>query len=126
MFVAASGRMGASTGPEARSGLLDLATLGVRGDLTRLHGMRSYPRPSSRLSSRSSSRSPPPKTKNTYTRPPNNSVDGSPLPEFLHSKRILQLDVGLLIAGAKERGELESRVTKLIAEIREAGNIILM
>ncbi|PNW78134.1 hypothetical protein CHLRE_10g465550v5 [Chlamydomonas reinhardtii] len=54
------------------------------------------------------------------------SVDGSPLPEFLHSKRILQLDVGLLIAGAKERGELESRVTKLIAEIREAGNIILM
>eukprot|EP00198_Chlamydomonas_reinhardtii_P009296 XP_001698633.1 ClpD chaperone, Hsp100 family [Chlamydomonas reinhardtii] len=50
----------------------------------------------------------------------------SPLPEFLHSKRILQLDVGLLIAGAKERGELESRVTKLIAEIREAGNIILM
>ncbi|KAG2449289.1 hypothetical protein HYH02_005446 [Chlamydomonas schloesseri] len=54
------------------------------------------------------------------------SVDGTPLPEFLHSKRILQLDVGLLIAGAKERGELESRVTKLIAEIREAGNIILM
>lgn len=26
--------------------------------------------------------------------------DGSPLPEFLHNKRILQLDVGLLIAGA--------------------------
>ncbi|GLC72569.1 hypothetical protein PLESTF_001265700 [Pleodorina starrii] len=54
------------------------------------------------------------------------SLDGAPLPEFLHSKRILQLDVGLLIAGAKERGELESRVTKLIAEVKEAGNIILM
>lgn len=26
-------------------------------------------------------------------------VDGAPLPEFLHSKRILQLDVGLLVAG---------------------------
>ncbi|KAG2487970.1 hypothetical protein HYH03_013410 [Edaphochlamys debaryana] len=54
------------------------------------------------------------------------SLDGSPLPEFLLGKRILQLDVGLLIAGAKERGELESRVTKLIAEIKEAGNMILM
>ncbi|GIL61397.1 hypothetical protein Vafri_15861 [Volvox africanus] len=53
-------------------------------------------------------------------------LDGAPLPEFLHSKRILQLDVGLLIAGAKERGELESRVTKLIAEVKESGNIILM
>ncbi|KXZ46077.1 hypothetical protein GPECTOR_47g352 [Gonium pectorale] len=52
--------------------------------------------------------------------------DGAPLPEFLASKRILQLDVGLLIAGAKERGELESRVTKLIAEVKESGNIILM
>jgi ATP-dependent Clp protease ATP-binding subunit ClpA len=29
-----------------------------------------------------------------------NSLDGGPLPQFLHSKRILQLDVGLLIAGA--------------------------
>lgn len=28
--------------------------------------------------------------------------------------------------GAKERGELESRVTKLIAEVKEAANIILM
>jgi hypothetical protein len=25
--------------------------------------------------------------------------DGTPLPEFLHNKRILQLDVGLIIAG---------------------------
>ncbi len=29
-------------------------------------------------------------------------------------------------AGAKERGELESRVTKLIQEIRDAGNVVLM
>uniref|UniRef100_A0A7S0WMJ2 Clp R domain-containing protein n=1 Tax=Chlamydomonas leiostraca TaxID=1034604 RepID=A0A7S0WMJ2_9CHLO len=52
--------------------------------------------------------------------------DGSPLPTFLHNKRILQLDVGLIIAGAKERGELENRVTKMISEIREAGNVVLM
>jgi hypothetical protein len=25
--------------------------------------------------------------------------DGSPLPEFLHSKRVMQLDVGLIVAG---------------------------
>ncbi|GFR52667.1 hypothetical protein Agub_g15261 [Astrephomene gubernaculifera] len=53
-------------------------------------------------------------------------LEGAPLPAFLEGKRILQLDVGLLIAGAKERGELESRVTKLIAEVKQAGNIILM
>ncbi len=52
--------------------------------------------------------------------------DGSQLPEFLIGKRVLSLDVGLLIAGAKERGELESRVTKILAEAKDAGNIILM
>lgn len=31
-----------------------------------------------------------------------------------------------LHAGAKERGELENRVTKLIAEIKEAGDVVLM
>ncbi|GJN21186.1 hypothetical protein PR202_gb08643 [Eleusine coracana subsp. coracana] len=41
------------------------------------------------------------------------------------AKRILSLDIGLLIAGAKERGELESRVTSLIREVREAGDVIL-
>ncbi|KAL0354930.1 UNVERIFIED_CONTAM: Chaperone protein ClpD, chloroplastic [Sesamum radiatum] len=44
---------------------------------------------------------------------------------FGQKKRILALDVGLLIAGAKERGELEGRVTMLIKEIKKSGNIIL-
>ena len=39
---------------------------------------------------------------------------------------MLSLDVGLLVAGAKERGELESRVTNILSECREAGNVILM
>lgn len=52
--------------------------------------------------------------------------DGSPLPRFLKEKKILQLDVALLIAGAKERGELESRVRNLLAEVASSGNIILM
>eukprot|EP00884_Botryococcus_braunii_P021637 jgi/Botrbrau1/8157/Bobra.357_2s0005.1 len=52
--------------------------------------------------------------------------DGSPLPRFLQGKRILQLDVPLLIAGAKERGELESRIRNLLAEVASSGNVILM
>ena len=48
------------------------------------------------------------------------------VPEFLREKRVLALDVGLLMAGAKERGELESRVTGLIAEIREKRDVVLM
>ncbi len=52
--------------------------------------------------------------------------DGSPLPTFLLNKRVMQLDIGLVIAGAKERGEMERRMTKLIQEIKEDGNVILM
>lgn len=52
--------------------------------------------------------------------------DGAPLPAFLRGKRVMQLDLGLLIAGAKERGELESRVTNLLSEIRAAGDVMLM
>ncbi|KAG1678279.1 hypothetical protein FOA52_013900 [Chlamydomonas sp. UWO 241] len=52
--------------------------------------------------------------------------DGSPLPAFLYSKRVLQLDVGQVIAGAKERGELEKRVTALLEEARDDGDVILM
>jgi ATP-dependent Clp protease ATP-binding subunit ClpC len=37
----------------------------------------------------------------------------------------MSLDVGLLIAGAKERGELEARVTSLIREIQKEGGSIL-
>lgn len=43
----------------------------------------------------------------------------------MQAKRILSLDVGLLIAGAKERGELESRVTNIIREVREAGQLVV-
>jgi ATP-dependent Clp protease ATP-binding subunit ClpC len=54
------------------------------------------------------------------------SLEGQPLPTFLRSKRVLQLDVGLLMAGAKERGELENRVTKLMQETRDSGDVILL
>jgi ATP-dependent Clp protease ATP-binding subunit ClpC len=48
------------------------------------------------------------------------------VPAFLLEKRVVSLDVGLLMAGAKERGELESRVTGLIAEIKDKKDVILM
>jgi ATP-dependent Clp protease ATP-binding subunit ClpC len=48
------------------------------------------------------------------------------VPDFLIGKRVMSLDMGLLLAGAKERGELETRVTGLIEETRSAGNVILL
>lgn len=36
----------------------------------------------------------------------------------------MSLDIGLLIAGAKERGELEGRVTELIKEIQKSGECL--
>ncbi|KAF2311645.1 hypothetical protein GH714_025527 [Hevea brasiliensis] len=53
------------------------------------------------------------------------SIAQANVPVFLLAKRVMSLDMGLLIAGAKERGELEARVTALIGEILKEGNIIL-
>ncbi|KAH7522519.1 hypothetical protein FEM48_Zijuj07G0147100 [Ziziphus jujuba var. spinosa] len=53
------------------------------------------------------------------------SISQEDVPDFLLEKRVMSLDVALLMAGAKERGELEARVTSLINEVQEAGNIIL-
>ncbi len=48
------------------------------------------------------------------------------VPEGLKSKRLLSLDLGALIAGAKFRGEFEDRLKAVITEIEEAeGQIIL-
>ncbi|GAV73406.1 LOW QUALITY PROTEIN: AAA domain-containing protein/Clp_N domain-containing protein/AAA_2 domain-containing protein/Frigida domain-containing protein/ClpB_D2-small domain-containing protein [Cephalotus follicularis] len=47
------------------------------------------------------------------------------VPAFLLTKRIMSLDIGLLMAGAKERGELEARVTTLIGEIKKSGDVVL-
>lgn len=48
------------------------------------------------------------------------------VPQTLKNKRLLALDIGSLIAGAKYRGEFEDRLKALLKEIKEAeGNIIL-
>ncbi|KAD4889176.1 hypothetical protein E3N88_21249 [Mikania micrantha] len=52
-------------------------------------------------------------------------ISDANVPVFLLTKRVMSLDIGLLISGAKERGELEGRVTSLIREVKESGNVIL-
>jgi ATP-dependent Clp protease ATP-binding subunit ClpB len=48
------------------------------------------------------------------------------VPESLKEKRLLALDMGSLIAGAKYRGEFEERLKAVLSEIQAAeGNIIL-
>ena len=47
------------------------------------------------------------------------------VPEGLKNKRVLSLDMGALIAGAKYRGEFEERIKKAIQEVTKAGNVLL-
>ncbi|KAG6676849.1 hypothetical protein I3842_15G170700 [Carya illinoinensis] len=53
------------------------------------------------------------------------SIAEADVPFFLLTKRVMSLDIALLMAGAKERGELEARVTALINEVLKAGDVIL-
>ncbi|MFM1842485.1 MAG: ATP-dependent Clp protease, ATP-binding subunit ClpC / Negative regulator of tic competence, partial [Cyanobacteriota bacterium] len=48
------------------------------------------------------------------------------IPDILEEKRVVTLDIGLLVAGTKYRGEFEERLKKIMDEIRQAGNIILV
>jgi ATP-dependent Clp protease ATP-binding subunit ClpC len=48
------------------------------------------------------------------------------IPDILEEKRVLTLDIGLLVAGTKYRGEFEERLKKIMEEIRSAGNVILV
>ncbi len=48
------------------------------------------------------------------------------IPDILEDKRVLTLDIGLLVAGTKYRGEFEERLKKIMDEIKSAGNVILV
>ena len=53
-------------------------------------------------------------------------IETGDVPENLKRKRVLSLDLGALIAGAKFRGEFEERLKAVIEEVRSAaGEIIL-
>jgi ATP-dependent Clp protease ATP-binding subunit ClpC len=48
------------------------------------------------------------------------------IPDTLDDKMVIALDIGLLIAGTKYRGEFEERLKKIMDEVRTANNIILV
>ena len=53
-------------------------------------------------------------------------IEAGDVPANLREKRLLALDMGQMLAGAKFRGEFEERLTAVIEEIRDAeGSVIL-
>src|SRR5688572_18340028 len=47
------------------------------------------------------------------------------VPEILRDKRVITLDLALMVAGTKYRGQFEERIKAVMDEIRRAKNIIL-
>ncbi len=47
------------------------------------------------------------------------------VPELLHGKRVIALDLALMVAGTKYRGQFEERIKAVMDEIRRAKNVIL-
>jgi ATP-dependent Clp protease ATP-binding subunit ClpC len=53
-------------------------------------------------------------------------ISNGDVPDILEDKRVVTLDIGLLVAGTKYRGEFEERLKKIMDEIRQASNVILV
>ncbi len=53
-------------------------------------------------------------------------ITNADIPDILEEKRVVTLDIGLLVAGTKYRGEFEERLKKIMDEIRQASNVILV
>ncbi len=47
------------------------------------------------------------------------------VPELLRHKRVINLDLALMVAGTKYRGQFEERIKAVMDEIRKDGNVIL-
>lgn len=52
-------------------------------------------------------------------------ADGQ-VPEALEDAQVILLDLTALVAGTRFRGEFEERLTQILAEVREAGNMVLV
>src|SRR5580692_8908371 len=52
-------------------------------------------------------------------------IAGGNVPEILLNKRVITLDLALMVAGTKYRGQFEERIKAVMDEIRRAKNIIL-
>ncbi|MBE0537665.1 MAG: ATP-dependent Clp protease ATP-binding subunit [Phycisphaerae bacterium] len=47
------------------------------------------------------------------------------VPELLKNRRLVVLDLAMMVAGTKYRGQFEERIKAVINEVRRAGNVIL-
>ena len=47
------------------------------------------------------------------------------VPEILKDKRLVVLDLAMMVAGTKYRGQFEERIKAVINEVRRAGNVLL-
>ncbi len=47
------------------------------------------------------------------------------VPEILRDKKVITLDLALMVAGTKYRGQFEERIKAVMDEIRKVGNVIL-
>ncbi len=47
------------------------------------------------------------------------------VPETIAGKRVVTLDLSGMVAGSKYRGEFEERIKKVLAELRDDGNVLL-
>jgi len=48
------------------------------------------------------------------------------VPDILEDKQVFSLDMGMLVAGTRFRGDFEERLKRILDEVRSAGNIILV
>ncbi len=47
------------------------------------------------------------------------------VPEILRDRRVVVLDLAMMVAGTKYRGQFEERIKAVINEVRRAGNVVL-
>lgn len=52
-------------------------------------------------------------------------IVGQVVPDLLHDRRVVVLDLAMMVAGTKYRGQFEERIKAVMNEVRRAKNIIL-
>jgi len=53
------------------------------------------------------------------------SIADGTVPQILADKKVITLDLALMVAGTKYRGQFEERIKAVMDEIRKAGNVLL-
>jgi ATP-dependent Clp protease ATP-binding subunit ClpC len=53
------------------------------------------------------------------------SIVSSDVPEILHNRRLVVLDLAMMVAGTKYRGQFEERIKAVMTEVRRSKNVIL-